>query len=92
MNLVVHVAVLTLLAVVLFAVWMYRKWLDDHEDHNIHLRNTASDTNTIVVQENINKRLEMLEKTIRYLTIIVIVYAVVVAGVAIYNGWNSSGS
>jgi hypothetical protein len=80
-----------LLAVVLFAMWMYRKWLDDHEDHNIHLHNTATDSNVIVTQETINKRLEVLERVIRYLTIVVIAYAVFVVGAAVYNAWLASG-
>jgi hypothetical protein len=92
MNLTMQLALFVLLAVILFAVWMYRKWLDDHEDHNIHLHNTASDTNVIVTQQSINKRLEVLERAIRYLTIVLIAYGLIVAALAIYNGWDTSNA
>ena len=45
-----------------------------------------------MTQETINKRLEVLEKAITYLTYVVIGYALIVAGLAIYNGWVSSNS
>ncbi len=92
MNLTVHLAVVGLLALVLFAIWMYRKWLDDHEDHNIHLHNTASDSNVIMTQQSINKRLEVLERAIYYLTFVVIAYGLFVAGMAIYNAWQASNA
>lgn len=92
MNMTVHLSLVALLAVALLAVWMYRKWLDDHEDHNIHLHNTASDTNTIVTQQTINKKLEVLERAIHYLTIVVIAYGLIVVGLAIYNAWSASNN
>lgn len=92
MYLTLNFALVVLLALVLFAIVMYRKWLDDHEDHNIHLHNTSIDSSVIMTQQSINKRLEVLEKAIRYLTIVVITYAVVVAGMVIYHAWLASNT
>jgi hypothetical protein len=70
-------------------VALYRKWLEDHEDHYVHLHNTASDTTLISSQMTRAKQIEFLSKLTRYLIAAVILYALVLAGGAAYIAWNS---
>jgi energy-converting hydrogenase Eha subunit G len=87
---IVHLVVLGALALAVCVMFLYRRWVEDHDDHNIHLHNTATDSRIIHMQEDAAKRLELVEKALRYLTIIVVVYGVVLAGYAIYTEWITS--
>jgi len=87
---IVHLVVLGVLTLAVGVMFMYRRWIEDHDDHNIHLHNTATDSQIIHMQEDMAKRLEMVEKAIRYLTIVVVVYGLAVAGYAIYTEWITS--
>lgn len=86
---VVHLILLGVLALAVGVMFMYRRYIEDHDDHNIHLHNTASDSQIIHMQEDMAKRLEMVEKAIRYLTIVVVVYGLAVAAYASYTEWIS---
>jgi hypothetical protein len=86
----IHLVLLGVLALAVCAMFMYRRWIEDHDDHNIHLHNSSTDTRIIHSQEDAAKRLDIVEKAIRYLTIVLIVYGVAVAGYAIYTEWITS--
>jgi hypothetical protein len=83
----VNLILIGVLALVVGTLFMYRRWIEDHDDHNIHLHNNPSDSQIIHMQEDAAKKLDMVEKAIRYLTIVLIVYGVAVAGYAIYTEW-----
>jgi hypothetical protein len=89
MNFELHLVLLGVLIVILATVVLYRKWLEGHEDHYVHLHNTASDTKTISSQMTRAKRIELLSKLTRYLVAAVILYGLVLAGGAAYMAWNS---
>jgi hypothetical protein len=89
MNFELHLVLLGVLIVILATVVLYRKWLEDHEDHYFHLHNTPSDTKIISSQMTRAKRIELLSKLTRYLVAAVILYALVLAGGAAYMAWNS---
>jgi hypothetical protein len=86
---VIHLILMGVLALVVGTLFMYRRWIDGHEDHNIHLHNNPSEAQIIHTQEDAAKKLDMLEKAIRYLTIALIVYGVAIAGYASYVEWIS---
>jgi hypothetical protein len=92
MGFTLHLTLCGILILTIVAVALYRKWLEDHGDHYLHLHNDALDTRTISSQETVAKRIDTLDKITRYLTIAVIVYGVAIAGIAAYNGWISSNS
>lgn len=85
----VNLIMIGLLALAVGAMFMYRHWIEDHEDHNIHLHNTASDTQIIHTQQDAAKKLAMVEKTIRYLTVVLVVYGLAIVAYASYREWIS---
>ena len=86
---VIHLILIGVLALVVCAMFMYRHRIEDHDDHNIHLHNNPSDAQIIHMQEDAAKKLETVEKAIRYLTIALVVYAVVIVAYASYSAWIS---
>ncbi len=85
----VNLVLIGVLALVVWAMFMYRRRIEDHDDHNIHLHNNPSDAQIIHMQEDAAKKLEAVEKTIRYLTIALVVYGVLIAAYASYVAWTS---
>ena len=87
MNVDMHLTVCGVLGFFLVASFLYRKFIDDHDDHNIHLSNSASDIRTINLQTEHGKRIAMLDKINVSLAIVVLLYSVVIALMAAYTGW-----
>ncbi|MBV8811244.1 MAG: hypothetical protein JO033_21455 [Acidobacteriaceae bacterium] len=91
MNLTFHLIVCGVLAVIVIALFLYHRWLENHEDHYIHLHDDAHDSSVITAQGAIGKRLEIVDKLKNGLLIAVILYALAIAGMAIYGAWNNPG-
>lgn len=91
MNVIVHLIICGLLVLVLVASFLYRKFIDDHDDHNIHLGANAIDLRVIDTQMQHGKRIEALDKLNKYLTIVVILYLIAIACIASYSAWNVAG-
>ncbi len=90
MNVItVNLILIGVLALIVCAMFMYRRWIEDHDDPNIHLHNNPTDSQIIHLQEDAAKKLDMVEKAIRYLTIVLVVYGVIVAAYASYAEWIS---
>jgi len=92
MNISLHLTMCGVLIAVIIAVALYRKWLEDHGDHYIHLHNDSLDSRVINSQTTTAKRIETLDKITKYLTIAVIAYGLIIAGLATYSAWNASNS
>ena len=90
MNVIVHLVICGLLVMVLVASFLYRKFIDDHDDHNIHLGANAIDLRVIDTQVQHTKRIEALGTLIKYLTIVVILYLIAIAGMASYSAWTAA--
>jgi hypothetical protein len=90
MNLALHLGLCGGLVVLIVIVGVYRSWLEDHGDHNIHLHNDMHDADIINSQQAIAKRLDMLDKLRFGMIIAAIVYAVLITAVAVFNAWNAS--
>ena len=89
MNWNLHFTIGGLLALVLTAMAFYRKWLEDHNDHNIHLHDNSTDARIVSSQEALVKRAEAVERLTRILTILLIAYVVAVAVVGAWTAWNT---
>jgi hypothetical protein len=87
MNLTLHLSICGVLVFFLIASFLYRKFIDDHDDHNIHLSNSTSDARILNVQAEHTKRIEMLDRLNKYLSIIVILYLIAIGVMAAYTGW-----
>lgn len=92
MNLTVHLIVWGCLLVIVIALFLYHRWLENHGDHYIHLHADAHDSNVVTGQTTMAKRIDTLDKLKNGLLIAVIVYAIAIAGIAIYGAWNNPGS
>jgi hypothetical protein len=91
MNLTFHMVLLGVLAVIDVGLFLYRRWLENHDDHYIHLHNDAHDMNIINAQSTYAKRLDTIDKLKNWLLVAVIVYALSIAAMGIYTAWNSNG-
>lgn len=89
MNWNLHVTIGSLLALVLAAMAFYRKWLEDHSDHTIHLHDNSTDTRIVSSQQTLIKRVETVDRLTRILTILLIAYALVIAAIGAWVAWNA---
>jgi hypothetical protein len=87
MNVTLHLTICGVLVFFLVASFLYRKFIDDHDDHNIHLSNTSTDTRIMSIQEQHAKRIDMLDRLNKYLSVVVILYLLAIGVMAAYTGW-----
>jgi uncharacterized protein involved in tellurium resistance len=86
-NLIVW-GVILILTIVL---WLYRRFLENREDHYIHLHGDDREAKALQTQSVVGKRVETLSRTTRILVIVLVVYGLVIAGFEIYRAWNNTG-
>lgn len=79
------------LAAIVVGLYIYHHWLENHEDHYIHLHTDVHDAAIVTSQTSVAKRIAMVDKLKTSLLIALIVYAIVVAAVAGYVSWNAQG-
>ena len=91
MNVNMHLAICGVLLFFLIASFLYRKFIDDHDDHNIHLSNSSSDARIMTTQAEHTKRIEMLDKLNKYLSIVLVLYLLAIGVMAAYTAWMTSG-
>lgn len=92
MNFTVNLIFCGLLLAITLGVALYRKWLEDHCDHYIHLHNDSHDNGVINTQQDLCRRLEMMGKLQTYLIAATIAYAVIIAAMGIYSAWITAGN
>lgn len=92
MNYVLHISVCAALVVVIVALALYRKWLEDHCDHYVHLHNDQHDTTVIASQQAMCRRIDVLGKLNTGLIVATVLYALAIAGMATYIAWNTQGT
>ncbi len=90
MNLLFHVVTLVVLVCAVCGLYIYRRWLENHDDHYIHLHNDAHDTSIINSQTSMAKRLDLVDKLKNAGLAAVILYALAIAGMAVYIGWTTN--
>ena len=90
MNLMLHISLFLVLVACLVAVYIYRHWLDNHDDPYIHLHNDSHDESIINTQTALGKRLEVIDKVKNGLLVATIVYAVAIAAMGVYFAWTST--
>jgi hypothetical protein len=73
-------------------MFLYRRWLENREDHYIHLHDDQHDSAIVTSQATMAKRLGTIDKVKNALLVAVILYALAIAAMAIYMGWNSQGT
>ena len=91
-TLVLNIILCCVLVLITVGVSLYRKYLEDHCDHYIHLHNDSHDASVINAQDAICRRIEIMDKLRTGLIVAVIVYALAIVGFATYSAWNAAGT
>jgi hypothetical protein len=91
-NLTLHLGLCGLLALVVVALFVYRRWLENHDDPYIHLHNDSHDSSIITAQNSAAHRLDVVDKVKNGLLIAVILYVLAIVGMLAYMAWNNPGS
>jgi hypothetical protein len=91
-NLTFHLGLCGLLALVVVALFVYRRWLENHDDPYIHLHNDSHDSSIITSQNSAAHRLDVVDKVKNGLLIAVILYVLAIVGMLAYTAWNNPGS
>jgi uncharacterized protein YxeA len=92
MNLTLHLIVCGVLIVIIVALFLYQRWLENHSDHYIHLHSDSHDTSVVTSQAAQGKRLDTIAKIKNGLIVAVILYLLAIAAIAVYTAWNNTGS
>ena len=92
MNLTFHLSLWGILLLVVIGLFLYRRWLENHDDPYIHLHNDSHDSSIITSQSAAAKRLDIVDKLKNGLLIAVIVYALAIAGIVGYIAWSTPGT
>ncbi len=92
MNFPLHLSLFGVLTVFLVGIYLYRHWLENHDDPYIHLHNDTHDDSIINTQTVLGRRLEMIDKVKNGLLVAAIVYAVAIAAMGVYWAWNNANS
>jgi tellurite resistance protein TehA-like permease len=92
MNLIANLIACGVLVLVVVGLFIYHHWLENHEDHYIHLHSDSHDSSIVTSQTVMHKRIASVEKIKNGLLIATILYALAIAGMAVYNAWNNAGT
>ena len=88
MNLVPYVVSWAVLAVIVIILAIYRSSLASKEDATIHI--AGAGTAMVGEQVAMNKRLVVVDLVGKTLTVIVLVAGLALAGLYVYNVWQTS--
>lgn len=92
MNFTIHLGLFGVLSVLLVAAYIYRHWLENHDDPYIHLHNDSHDESIITTQTTMGRRLDTIDRVKNGLLAATIAYAVAIAAMGVYWAWNNSNS
>jgi len=86
MNLVPYLVIWIPLAVVVLVLAIYRSMIASHEDETLHV--LESDAPAVTAQVKLSRRLDVIERWGKILTVVVVVYGLVIAGMYLYSIWQ----
>jgi uncharacterized protein YxeA len=92
MNVTMHVIICAIVIAITVCMFLYRRWLENREDHYIHLHNDSHDTAIIASQQAVAKRLGSIDKVKNTLLVVSILYILAIIGMALYTAWNNQGA
>jgi hypothetical protein len=86
MNLVPYLVTWIPLAVIVLLLAIYRNMIASHEDETIHVLD--GDAPAVAEQVKLSRKLELIERWGKLLTIVVVVYGLVIASMYLYFIWQ----
>jgi len=88
MSLVPFVIVWAVLAAVVIVLLIYRGVVAGHEDDMLHVEDTTGALAS--QQEQVAKKLEVIDRWGKILTVLVVLYGLGLAAVFVYNAWTDN--
>lgn len=79
------VSIWAVLALLVLGIAIYRKVLSNKEDDTMHLAD--AEAGLVSEQTVLARKLEVIDKWGKLLTVVVVVYGLVLAGLLLYQGW-----
>lgn len=92
MSLTVNLVAWGILIAATICVALYRKWLEDHCDHYIHLHNDPHDAAVVNTQAALCRRLELMGKLQTIMIALCIAYGIAIVAIISYNAWSTAGA
>ena len=89
-NWMPYVVLWALLAVIVFVLAAYRKIVAYHEDDTLHVRD--SDVQLVAEQEVVARKLQVIDRWGKVLTVAALVYGFLLAGSFVYASWLQSNA
>ena len=86
MNLIPLAIVWGVLALVVVALFVWRKAVARNEDDNLHVLDGAAVQQT-AVQVAVAQKLELIDKWGKIITIVAVIFGVILGGLFIYQSW-----
>lgn len=87
MNFLPHVVILAILALIVGGLAIYRRTVAEKEDDTVHLTGSPE---SIKEQEAIAAKLSAIDKWGKALTVVLVIYGLVIAGLYVYEMWEAS--
>ena len=87
MNLIPLAAIWGLLALTVFALFLWRKAVASHEDDALHVLDGAS-AQVAAGQVAVAKKLEFIDRWGKIATVVAVVFGLVLGGLFVYQGWQ----
>lgn len=91
-SLVINLIVWGVILVVTIILWLYRRMLENREDHYIHLHADEHDTKVLQQQTTVGKKVNAISKSTRILIVVLVVYGLAIAAFEVYRAWNNTGT
>ncbi|MBK5290601.1 MAG: hypothetical protein JJE04_02770 [Acidobacteriia bacterium] len=89
-NWMPFVVVWALVAIAVFVLAMYRKLVASHEDDMLHVRD--SEVKLVAEQDAVARKLVVIDRWGKTLTVAALVYGFILAGFYVYSGWLQSNA
>lgn len=87
-TLTIQVVIWVVMATVVGALALYRKFISREEVDVIHLRD--SEATVVSEQSTLARRLDMIDRWGKVLTIVLIIYGVLIASIWLFYAWKES--
>ncbi len=86
-NLIPHIVILAVLAVIVGGLALYRKAVASKEDDTVHL---SGGETAVQEQVAVASKLNAIDKWGKLLTVVLVIYGLVIAGIYVLQMWEES--
>lgn len=87
-NLIPYIAIWAVLAIVITVLYVYRRSIAKQEDETLHV--LEAEAAALSQQAVVAKKLEVVDRWGKILTVVEVLYSLALAGLYVYNSWLAS--